>query len=88
MARLLMNLILMQHGFPPVIIHVANKHAYLLALEQADADDDLEPFVTLVGNALLKSLTLYLRGAQGERIEQTADLDEQTERLKQRMKGE
>ncbi|MCP4419906.1 MAG: Fic family protein, partial [Chloroflexi bacterium] len=36
MARLLMNLIFMQMGFPPVIVRTEEKNNYLFALEQAD----------------------------------------------------
>ncbi len=75
MARLLMNLILMQAGYPPVVIPLNMKNEYLLALEQADADNELTPFIGLVGQALLKSLDLFLRGARGESIEEVKDLD-------------
>lgn len=75
MARLLMNLILMRFGNPPAVIHTSTKENYLLALEKADADDDLEPFITLVGESLVQSLKLYLRAARGEAIEELADLD-------------
>ncbi len=56
LARLLMNLILMQDGFPPAIIRIDAKENYFFALEKADADDDLELFINFVGNSLLKSL--------------------------------
>ncbi|MCP5096037.1 MAG: Fic family protein, partial [Chloroflexi bacterium] len=58
MARLLMNLILMQAGYPPVVVPLDTKNEYLLALEQADANNELTPFIGLVGQALLKSLDL------------------------------
>ncbi|MCA9924677.1 MAG: Fic family protein, partial [Anaerolineales bacterium] len=75
MARLLMNLLLMQAGFPPVIIPLDTKNEYLLALEQADADNDLEPFIAIIGHSLLNSLDLYLRGASGDELEEISDLD-------------
>jgi Fic family protein len=85
MARLLMNLILMQAGFPPVIVPIDTKNEYLLALEQADADNDLDPFVTLIGQALLKSLDLFLRGAKGYIIEDIDDLDKKLTLLEKKV---
>ncbi|WP_420640986.1 Fic family protein [Candidatus Leptofilum sp.] len=74
MARLLMNLIFMQAGFPPVVVRTEDKNNYLLALELADTGD-LEPFIVHIGNELLNSLDLFLRGAKGEPIEGEDDLD-------------
>jgi Fic family protein len=76
MARLLMNLILMQAGYVPVIIHTHSKGEYLLALEKADAGE-LEDFMVLIGSNLLHSLALFLRAARGERIDQFDELDHQ-----------
>jgi Fic family protein len=72
MARLLMNLILMQTGYVPVIIKLASKGAYLFALEQADAGE-LEDFIVLVEGELIYSMELYLRGVRGEDIEGIGD---------------
>lgn len=84
MARLLMNLILMQAGYPPAIIRLADRGDYLLALEKADADD-LADFIGLVGEALLDSMELYLRGARGEPIEARADLDKKIALLQKKL---
>ena len=88
MARLLMNLILMQADYPPTIIPLDTKNEYLLALEQADADENLEPFVLFVGQALLKSLELFLRGAQGEDIEEMGDLGKKLNLLESQLRHE
>ncbi len=74
MARLLMNLILMQAGYVPVIINTNSKGEYLLALEAADAGE-LEPFIALIGNNLVQSLELFLRGAQGKPFDEPVNLD-------------
>jgi len=87
MARLLMNLIFMQAGFPPVIIHTEDKNNYLLALEQADTGD-LEPFIVHIGNELLNSLDLFLRGAKGEDIEELGDLDKKLALLEKKLEGQ
>ncbi len=88
LARLLMNLILMQGEFPPLVIRTDTKEHYLLALEQADADNDLEPFINLIGDSLIKSMKLYLRGAQGKSIEELDDLDKKLTLLTQKIKGQ
>lgn len=75
MARLLMNLLLMQYGYPPVIIPLDKKGEYLLALETADADNNLDPFISHIGKGLLNSLDLFIRGAKGESIESIDDID-------------
>ncbi len=76
MARLLMNLTLMQAGYPPVIIRQDDRHNYYLYLSQADAGR-LAPMVEYFGNALIFSLHLYLKGARGESIEENGDLDKE-----------
>lgn len=43
-GRLLMNLLLMQAGFPPVIIRVEDRPAYYEALKGAN-EGDLRPFI-------------------------------------------
>ncbi len=87
LARLLMNLILMQDRFPPLVIRTDTKESYLLALEQADTDDDLKPFINLIGDSLIKSMELYLRGARGESIEELDDLDKKVALLKRKLRG-
>ncbi len=84
MARLLMNLILMQAGFPPVIIHTEDKNNYLLALEQADSGD-LQPFIYLIGDELLRSLDLFLRGAKGQTIDEIGDIDKKLALLEKKI---
>jgi len=85
MARLLMNLIGMQAGFPPIIIPLDIKNEYLLALEQADEDNELTPFIILIGQMLLESLNLFVRGASGERIEELEDIDKKLDLLQRKL---
>lgn len=63
-ARLVMNLILMQHGYPPAIIKAAPEHRlrYYETLEKASIEGDIEPFVTLVADCVEESLQQYLQG--------------------------
>jgi Fic family protein len=58
-ARLVMNLLLMRHGYPPTIILRANRGQYYRILARADRGND-SPLVNFVGRAVERSLTLYL----------------------------
>ena len=80
-ARLLMNLILMQDGFPPLIVRKEDRSLYLAALREADAGNMAE-FVKFLGENLLRSLEIYLRGARGEDINEPDDLDKEIALLK------
>jgi len=82
MARLLMNLILMKSGFPPVIIKTEDKANYLSALEQADAGEH-ESFITYISKNLINSLELMISGAKGESIEEEEDVFKELKLLEQ-----
>jgi Fic family protein len=84
MARLLTNLILMQHRYVPVIIPLEARGDYLLALEQADAGD-LADFVLLMGRELIRSLELTLAAARGEPLEAPGGLDRRIQRLREQL---
>ena len=58
-ARLLMNLFLMQRGFPPAVILNAERKRYLAYLMEADKGN-LAPFVGFVAKSVNRSLSLYL----------------------------
>lgn len=73
MARILMNLILMRNGFPPVVVKTQDKDNYFKALQGADGGD-VEVFEDYIAENLLDSLELFLRGAKGEDISELADL--------------
>jgi Fic family protein len=84
MARLLMNLILMQHGFPPVIIKVTERDLYFLELSRADAGD-IESFTRFIAGKLLTSMAIYLKGAKGESIAEYDDIDKKIDLLKREL---
>jgi Fic family protein len=85
-ARILMNFILMQFGYPPAIIRTEDKLNYFAALRQADAGL-LEPFIDYVAQNLVRSLEIMIKGAKGESIEEPDDLDKEIALLDQRLKG-
>jgi Fic family protein len=84
MARILMNLILMRAGFPPIVIKLQNRDPYIAALRRADAGEN-EAIVSFIGENLIDAETLYLRGAKGEPIEDFDDIDKKIALLKQEL---
>ncbi len=85
-GRLLMNFILMQYGYPPVIIKTEDKKNYYRALQQADGGNT-DAFVDYMTINLVRSLNIMLSGARGESIEEPDDLDKELALLEQRLKG-
>jgi len=59
-ARLVMNLLLMQEGYPLVIILKQDRKKYYQCLEKADKGDYV-PFVGFIAQAVERSLNIYLR---------------------------
>ncbi|KAI5645080.1 fic/DOC family domain-containing protein [Phthorimaea operculella] len=58
-SRLLMNLLLMQAGFPPVIIPKQHRHLYYQHLQTAN-EGDVRPFVRFIAQCTERTLNLYL----------------------------
>lgn len=84
MARILMNFILMQMHLPPAIIPTDKREDYYSALSQADAGN-LEVFFNYIGERLIYSLDLMVRGAKGEDIEDPDDLDKKLDLLQRKI---
>lgn len=61
-ARLLLNLILMQNGYPPIIIKAdpQDRLEYYTTLEKASVENDLEPFIHLIIKCTEQSLKRYI----------------------------
>lgn len=68
-ARLLMNLILMRHGYPIAIITREDRQRYYDALEESQGCD-LTPFVALVTESLEESLEEYEAAVKSQRDQQ------------------
>jgi Fic family protein len=69
-GRLLMNLILMMHGFPPAIIRKRDRLGYLNALETAELGGPKDKFYELILKSVERSLDVYLKAIKG--IDETA----------------
>lgn len=58
-SRLLMNLILMQNGFPAAVLPVERRLEYYNALDLAHTTGDYEPFIKLVGEIVEEAFKRY-----------------------------
>ena len=59
-ARLLMNLLLLRGGYPPVAVRLEDRSIYLDRLEQASIQDNRRPFQTFMHQRLNATLEEYL----------------------------
>jgi Fic family protein len=85
-ARILMNFILLQNDFPPVIIKTEDKENYFGVLRLADAGN-IEPFTDYISKNLIQSLEIMIAGAAGGNIEEPDDLAKEILLLEQNLKG-
>ena len=83
MARLLMNLILIRHGYTVAIVQSDDRARYLRELEWADRSEDRTQFIEYIASCCTYALDLYLRAARGESIEDPEDIDREIARFKQ-----
>jgi len=63
-ARLLMNLILMQSGYPPAMIRPKDRLSYIHALEQAQLGGSIDDFENVIAKAIERSIDIYLKAIQ------------------------
>jgi len=85
-ARILMNFILMKHGYHPAIIKKETKEEYFKVLRQADANN-IEPFVEYIAESVYNSLILMTNAIKGLAFEDDNDVDKQFWLLEQKIKG-
>jgi Fic family protein len=83
-ARMLLNLILIANGYPPIVIRTEDKekyYQYLTDIQGYGGDKDL--YYELMLDLLLKSLNMVYDTATGKDISQPDDLDKKIALLKQ-----
>lgn len=85
MSRLLMNLMLMQDSYPPVVIRLGERDQYLAALRLADAGE-YDDFLAFIAEHVVVSVELYIRAAKGEEIHEPTDLEKEIALLKMELK--
>lgn len=83
MARLLMNLILIKHGYAVAIVQSDERARYLQELERADQSEDLTQFIEYTASSCTYALRWHLRAARGESIEALEDVDREIAQFKQ-----
>ena len=73
-ARLWTNYVLLQKGFPPLIIRSEDKNNYFAALNQADVGN-LDKFAIYLGRILIDWLEISIKAAKGEEISDMSDIN-------------
>ncbi len=63
-ARLLMNLLLLRAGYPPVAVRPEDRKTYLDTLEHSSLREDIKPFQTFMHRRLDATLDEYLSALQ------------------------
>lgn len=66
-GRLLMNLLLMQEGYPPAIIRKEDRSIYLASLEEGQTKGIMSNYYSVMYEALDRSLDIYLEALEPER---------------------
>lgn len=72
MARILMNLILMQQGYMPAIVYLEQRQDYYSALNTSTFED-ISPLASYIGGNLMQSMQLAIDGAEGKPVEEQKD---------------
>lgn len=67
-ARLLMNLILLQHGYPLAIIKMSERLTYMMAINEGTVSGDLRPFRKIIYTAIERTLDAWLTAVNGGSI--------------------
>ena len=75
MARLLMNMILIRHGYTVAIVTQDERTRYIETLERIDRTEQLAEFIEYIASRCERTLDLHLRAARGESIEDEEDID-------------
>lgn len=76
-ARLLMNLLLMQTGYPPAIIRKEDRTTYINSLEKGQTKESLDEYYDLMLETVDRSLDIYLESLEPERVVGSESISEQ-----------
>lgn len=76
MIRILTNFILLKFGYPVSVIKKERKQEYYACLSQADRGA-LIPIIEYIGESVEYSLEIYIKGINGEDINEPDDIDKE-----------
>lgn len=65
-ARLLMNLLLMQKGYPPALVRKEDRDFYIDSIENAQLNGDFDDYYKVIYKATDRSLDIYLDAVEGK----------------------
>lgn len=68
-ARLLMNLLLMQEGYPPALIRKEDRRRYINSIEQRQLGGSLQDYYEVIFEAVERSLDIYLEAFEPKEIQ-------------------
>jgi Fic family protein len=69
-ARLLMNMLLMQEGYPPAIVRKEDRKHYIASIEKAQLKGSRADYSTLMYEAIDRSLDIYLNALENKEQKQ------------------
>ena len=97
-ARLLVNFILLRAGYPMIVVRSSDKDKYLSALNRCDVAvgltpsdgahaelGQIQPFVEYMQGCLERALTIRIKAANGESIEEEDDWKKQMSLIKTKL---
>jgi len=70
-ARLVMNLLLIQDGYPPAIIRKEDRKEYINSLESAQLGGSIDDYYKIIYTAVERSLNIYLEALENKEIKKS-----------------
>jgi Fic family protein len=81
-GRILMNLILISNGYPPIIIRTEEKDVYSKLIAHAQQyEENPIPFYEMLGSLLIRSLQTCIKAAKGDNIFELEDWEKRLQLL-------
>jgi hypothetical protein len=74
-ARMLMNLVLLQNGYPPALIRTRDRIPYLKSLEKAQLGGSKEDYLKIISRSVERSFAIYFQALGGEQPKAVASSD-------------
>ena len=75
-ARLLMNLLLMQNGYPPALIRKEDRRRYINSIEQGQLKGNLQDYYEIILEAVERSLDIYLEALEPKETKEGVKMNE------------